>query len=649
VQKGFETLEVYFRRDNPFHHVDSAYHYGLLAVESYDQVKERKQQKWNKKFHYTIDSAVAHRSQISAYFFAQALQDLTLESINTFLAKHPASSLKDSALFIRHVLAYEKALADSSSKALVSYLNKYPESHLQSEAKQALYEVQFEEEVSDDINSYQRFINKYPENPNVPEAEQRIYELSTAGNTIHEYEAFIANFPRNPYVADAWKKLYRKSIEAYTIEEILNFSERYPAFPFNEIIERDLQLTQKELFQFKKDNRIGFMDAVGNIVIQANYTNASNFSHGLAAVEVNDQFGYIDKTGQLVIPCAYDEVFDFSEGKAVVEKDGFLGLIDANGNYILKPIFDDIGPIREGLFYVEKDGLFHYFESGGTLAFKENFEEAFSFEDGMAKVKKEGVSGYILKDGSFFVKSSKGDVRRFNDTLFVLKLRDSSTFILPNGLLDSVYFDHIGMMKENRAIVSKQGKYGYVNRNAERVIEIELDVFDNYTQFAQFSNGHARAFRKGRFAMMDSLGRKVLPAIFTRIGEYGELIPITKGDGWGYTDEEVQLRIQYQYDFAYPFIDGLAIVELDQLVGLIDLKGEEIAPLEYEDLLRTEAGIFIFRKNGMFGLLDSKGKLMMEKTYQRIIERGDGLYRLENTDEIEYYDITKGEFISLKQ
>jgi hypothetical protein len=141
----------------------------------------------------------------------------------------------------------------------------------------------------------------------------------------------------------------------------------------------------------------------------------------------------------------------------------------------------------------------------------------------------------------------------------------------------------------------------------------------------------------------------VLPAIFTRIGEYGELIPITKGDGWGYTDEDVKLRIEYQYDFAYPFIDGLAMVELDQLIGLINVKGEEVAPIQYEDLVRTEDGVFIFELNGTFGMLNRQGKPLIEKTYRRITERGDGLYRLESKEEIAYFDITKRTFISLKQ
>ena len=676
VQKGFQALEVYnyfeakkqfekglkrnvspsayglsqiyFRSDNPFHNVDSAYHYGLLAVESYDQVKEKKQLKWEEKVQYKLDSAVALRSQISKYFFVKATKDSTLEAMNNFLAKHPSSSLKDSAIFIRDILAYEKALADSSSKSLLRYLNKYPESHLETDARQALYEVQFKEEVNEDINSYQRFINKYPENPNVPEAEKRIYELSASGNAIHEYEAFIANFPRNPYVEDAWKKLYRKSIEQYTVDEILAFSEKYPSFPFDEIIRRDLDFSQKNLFQFKKNGQIGFMDVSGNVVIEANYSSASNFSNGLAAVQKDGKFGYIDKGGQLIIPFTFDEVFDFSEGLAVVEEAGSLGLIDANGNYILEPVFDDIGPLKEGLFYVEKKGDYRYYTPNGNPAFPQTFEDAFSFENGIAKVQKGELSGYIRNDGSFLVQSAQGDLKRFNDTIFVLKLRDSSTLISPSGFLDSVYFDHIGMLKENRAIVSKKGKYGYVNRKAEIVIDMNLDVFPNYRQFAQFTNGHARAFRKERFAMMDSLGGKVLPAIFTRIGDYGELIPITKGEGWGYTDEEVKLRIDYQYDFAYPFIDGLAIVEQDQLVGLINVENEEITPIEYEDLVRTEDGIFIFKKNGLFGLLNKKGKVIMQKAYQRIIERGDGLYRLENLDEIEYYDITKGAFISLQ-
>ena len=47
-------------------------------------------------------------------------------------------------------------------------------------------------------------------------------------------------------------------------------------------------------------NKIGYIDKTGQIVVQAQFETAEDFSHGLAFVGVGDKFGYIDKTGRYV-------------------------------------------------------------------------------------------------------------------------------------------------------------------------------------------------------------------------------------------------------------------------------------------------------------------------------------------------------------
>ena len=53
---------------------------------------------------------------------------------------------------------------------------------------------------------------------------------------------------------------------------------------------------------------------------------ASDFSDGLARVEINDKSGFVNKTGKMVIPCKYEGASDFSEGLASVyiNNDSFL-------------------------------------------------------------------------------------------------------------------------------------------------------------------------------------------------------------------------------------------------------------------------------------------------------------------------------------
>ena len=647
---AFGLSRIYFRNDNPFHNIDSAYHYGLLAVESFNEADEKKQVKWFETVDYTLGKAVKHRAMMSDFFFEAAKDSNSVMAMKHFIAKHPWSIRMDSAVYLLDELAFENVKEKGKSSSYSKYLKQYPESHRSEDARAAMFEAQYNETITPgSVLSFNEFISKYPDNPYVAEAKEKLYKLSIQKNTIAEYEKFILEYPNSPYIEDAWKNLYRLSIADYSKETITLFLEDHPNFPFPGMIQNDLELVGKELYLFKKNGLYGFMNREGETMIEADYSYASNFSNGLAVVVCNDLFGYVDKSGDIVIDCIFDEAQDFNQGKAIVEKGGKYGLIDPTGDFILAPEFLDIGTVSEGLFYAESENGFKYYSLDGSVAISEEFDEAFAFETGLAKVKSKGVVGFIDKEGSFLVQTTKGDLRRFHDTLFVLKLRDSSTFVSPTGVIDDLYFDRIGVLKENRAIVSKGGQYGYVDRNAKIVIALDRKEYSNYFQFAQFENGHAKVFRQDRYALMDSLGKNVLPAIFTGIGSYGELIPVSKGKGWGYTDSKVRLKINYQYDYAYPFINNLAIVELDGLVGLINSDGDEVTPIHFEELNRTGFDYFIFRSQGRKGLLNSKGERAIDRTFLRISEIRGGLVRCEDEEEIVYFDITKNELITLKE
>ncbi len=68
----------------------------------------------------------------------------------------------------------------------------------------------------------------------------------------------------------------------------------------------------------------GYLDTSGELVIDAQWYNAENFSDGLALVEKGDQKAFINEQGEVVMDVSmYDMVFPFSEGFAGVCQ--FLG------------------------------------------------------------------------------------------------------------------------------------------------------------------------------------------------------------------------------------------------------------------------------------------------------------------------------------
>lgn len=51
------------------------------------------------------------------------------------------------------------------------------------------------------------------------------------------------------------------------------------------------------LGSIKRDDKYGYSDKSGKVVISCIYDSAEEFSNGLAKVKLDDRFGYIDKEG----------------------------------------------------------------------------------------------------------------------------------------------------------------------------------------------------------------------------------------------------------------------------------------------------------------------------------------------------------------
>lgn len=78
----------------------------------------------------------------------------------------------------------------------------------------------------------------------------------------------------------------------------------------------------------------GYIDKTGQIATKPQFSFASDFSEGLAAVKVGDRYAYIDKMGKVVIEPQFDEAGAFSEGLARVRVDNKWRYINANGQFL---------------------------------------------------------------------------------------------------------------------------------------------------------------------------------------------------------------------------------------------------------------------------------------------------------------------------
>jgi hypothetical protein len=98
-----------------------------------------------------------------------------------------------------------------------------------------------------------------------------------------------------------------------------------------------------------KDDKYGFLNQKGKVIIKPNLSFADDFSEGLSVFGVKDPkgneykllYGYMDKKGKVVLPAIYDKAYNFSEGLADVVLGDSLFFIDKKGHKLLRFKFDN--------------------------------------------------------------------------------------------------------------------------------------------------------------------------------------------------------------------------------------------------------------------------------------------------------------------
>jgi hypothetical protein len=209
-------------------------------------------------------------------------------------------------------------------------------------------------------------------------------------------------------------------------DAVENFSEGLAAVAF------DTDKTRHDSFDCSLDQHWGFIDKTGKAVIQPQYSAVSSFSEGLAAVRNEEgKWGYIDTKGQLVIPFTYQNAFQLSDGLAPAAVNRKVGYINKNGDFVIKPQFTTAGSFSGGLAAVRRGGKTDFMilgPAGGKWAFigkdgknrivlPEQAEHAGDFVDGLAAIQFGKSCGYMDKSGALVIPTAFSSCGDFSEGL----------------------------------------------------------------------------------------------------------------------------------------------------------------------------------------------------------------------------------------
>lgn len=270
-----------------------------------------------------------------------------------------------------------------------------------------------------------------------------------------------------------------------------------------------------------QDGQTGYIKPDGSVAftfLNENSDSSQHYSEGLAAVRRKGLNGYIDQAGAIAIAPRYDSTFRFSEGRASAKLDGGWGVIDRSGEWIIQPSYRFINPYSQGLaFAITQDKKCGFLDAEGHIAIPFRFRSASDFSYGLAIVSDEKGIHYIDKSGKLiysipdFLKatpfSESGlaavqDIRTskwgFIDTSFEVKI--------------PLKYDDCKWFSEGLAAVKVGEQWGYINEEGLMIISprfAECMSFEN--DLARVNFQEADGMWRGEGAIIDKKGRVVWP------------------------------------------------------------------------------------------------------------------------------------------
>ena len=336
------------------------------------------------------------------------------------------------------------------------------------------------------------------------------------------------------------------------------------------------------LFPFSDDEgKIGFMDKSGKTIIEPKYDgfrmdeSVNNparymrvFCDGLAAVriededededEVDDKWGYINRKGEMVISAKYDDAQAFSEGMAAVgiydEDEGTIkcSYINKKGEMVISERYDRAYPFSDGLALVmnydeDREATYYYIDKKGEKVIKPKVDVAAPFSDGLAVV---GIGedwndreyGYIDKKGNYVIQPKYHDVGLFSEGLAPVEVDDEWGFIDKKGnMVISPEYEQARMFTEGLAAVRDEDGWGFIDKKGNVVIKCK------YEEVRPFSDG---------------------------------LAAVLEDEKYGFIDKKGNMVISPKYEFVYSFWNGVAYVYADDEASYIDKKGNVIKSFE---------------------------------------------------------------------
>ncbi len=440
-------------------------------------------------------------------------------------------------------------------------------------------------------------------------------------------------------------------------------------------------------FIVETSGKIGLMDTLGVIKLNTEYDNLtySNIKNRFI-IKQGNKYGFCDFDNGVIVPALYEEVKTYDRTSNIFVKDfsnDKWGMYNVDGDLITKPQFEELFPItNHELFCIAKqDGLKGVIRKDGIVLAKCEYNEIRSSGvqyDNFLALKKEKW-GAIDSNGKILAECRFDEVDLFHNSIITVG-NGLYSIKTKNKTIDfSVDSNYTNYFPFSTLKLNSQYFIKYTNRyNTDNYYSFDgklLKTF-NYT-FIDQNNGYNKnifvvfyfgdSLKTRKYGLIDSSFNEILPCIYKEISHFNNnYLQVTNFNSESSLFNTLSYQLSGLYSSKFETILGansiyykynkdlvsiydsnfnlihsrynrvssvtrtglpnLIEIEKNNLIGFMDIYGNEVIPPIYEKLNYIHYhDIMVVYKDNRWGVIDTLNKTIISFEYDKI-ERLDDYY-----------------------
>lgn len=371
----------------------------------------------------------------------------------------------------------------------------------------------------------------------------------------------------------------------------------------------------------------GLKSPEGKILIAPCFQEFYGFHYsGTAVVKKDEKFGFVNREGKIIIPLIYDDAYDFDGDYAVVKIEDKFGLITIKGQIYLKPVYDNLTPLYPpNKFYcAELAGKYGVINIDAQQILPFEFDNPFEETGGFYFVKKAGTAAKSIYGSQFHFLGnfdpkhiSMIDLQVGKSNVYEIKKHkyaDVNQLLSAEGNVLCANYERIKQYYDDCLLIRKDKKYGILRFDGTIILDFNFDEIEDLPVQLDLN-----------------------PSVF-----YAAVMPDIEYDTYRFLkvvkDNKVgvlfkiahfwTLTIALVYDDIKCLSNEFVAVKLNDKWGVVDIKGNYKADTTYDDVINliSYSGIAYGLKDGNVYTVKKEGIVLADKHHLQDYVEANGDY-----------------------